>query len=264
MRKFLIAGNWKMNLTGAESSRLARELAAQLPAGCPAETAIIPSLVHLQAVRREIADTPIKLGAQNVYWEKKGAFTGEVSAAMLKEIGVAFVLVGHSERRHIIGETDALLNKKTCAVIDEGLTVILCVGERLEERQGNQTMEVIGRQINASLAGVAPQAVAKEQVVIAYEPVWAIGTGLTATPRQAQEVHAFIRARLGELYGLQAAATIRIQYGGSVKKTNAAELLSQPDIDGLLVGGASLAADEFIGIVQAARTAKTDRAVAIG
>ncbi len=256
MRKFLIAGNWKMNLGREESLKLARALVHTVPADVAAQVAVIPALVHLKTVADAINGSPILLGAQNVSSEKKGAFTGEVSAAMLKEFGVKFVLVGHSERRHILGETDAFLNKKVHAVVNDGLIAILCVGELLEERQKNLTNDVVARQLDLGLAGLAPAAIEKGHLVIAYEPVWAIGTGQTASKEQAQEVHAFIRARLAARFSPQLAGTVRIQYGGSAKKSNAQELLAQPDIDGLLVGGASLLAEEFAGIVQAAAGAK--------
>ena len=192
------------------------------------------------------------LGAQDVYFEKSGAFTGEVSTEMLKEVGVKYVLVGHSERRHILGETDPLLNKKLRAVISAGLTAILCVGETLDQRKADHTQAVVGDQLTHGLDQVPGEAIDAGRLVIAYEPVWAIGTGLTATPAQAQEVHAFARAQLRRLFGPARADQIQIQYGGSAKKANAAELLAQPDIDGLLVGGASLIVDEFIGMVRAA------------
>ena len=256
MREYLIAGNWKMNLGRTESVYLARELAGKIPAHDAVETVLIPTFVHLDAVHQAIASSALKLGAQDVYHEKKGAFTGEISPAMLKEVGVQFVLVGHSERRHILGETDALLNQKTRAAIAEGLTVVLCVGETLPERQSHQTNEVVARQLAGGLAKVDSDMVQLRRLVIAYEPVWAIGTGLTATPQQAQAVHSFIRQRLTDLYGTSLAQTIRIQYGGSVRKANAADLLVEADIYGLLVGGASLAADEFADIVRAAEQVK--------
>lgn len=255
MRKYLIAGNWKMNLDRGESVDLAGKITAKLPAPCPVEVSVIPTLVHLEAVRQVIGST-MQLGAQNVYFEKKGAFTGEVSVAMLRDIGVKYVLAGHSERRHILGETDEMVGKKAHAIVSEGLGVILCVGETLEQRQNFKTVEVVGRQLDAGLAHVSAGSAEAGHLVIAYEPVWAIGTGLTATPAQAQEVHAFIRTKLSEKYGQNTAQAIRIQYGGSAKKANAAELLAQGDIDGLLIGGASLMADEFIGIVQAAVAAQ--------
>ena len=256
MRKFLIAGNWKMNLDRAESVDLAAKIVAKLPKSCPVEISVIPTLVHLEAVHAALAGTAVQLGAQNVYFEKKSAFTGEVSAAILRDMGVRYVLAGHSERRHILGETDETVGKKAHAIVTEGLGLILCVGETLEQRQNFKTVEIVGRQLDAGLAHIAAAGVEAGHLVIAYEPVWAIGTGLTATPAQAQEVHAFIRTKLDEKYGLGLAETIRIQYGGSAKKANAAELLAQKDIDGLLIGGASLMADEFMGIVQAAVSAQ--------
>ncbi len=255
MRKYLIAGNWKMNLDRAESVDLASKIVAHTPAVCPVEISVIPTLLHLEAVRA-VLNTKITLGAQNVYFEKKGAFTGEVSVGMLRDMGVAYVLAGHSERRHILGETDETVGKKAHAIVAEGLKVILCVGETLEQRKNFKTVEVVGRQLDAGLAHVSAAGAEAGHLVIAYEPVWAIGSGLTATPAQAQEVHSFIRTKLGEKYGHEIAQTIRIQYGGSAKKANAAELLAQADIDGLLIGGASLMADEFMGIVQAAITAQ--------
>jgi triosephosphate isomerase (TIM) len=251
MRKFLISGNWKMQLDRAESLELAALIMAKLREKCPAEVVLMPTFVHLDAVGQLIRDSQLKLGAQNVYFEKKGAFTGEISPAMLDDVGVKYVLVGHSERRHIIGETDEMLNKKVIAVITEGLTAVLCVGETLDQRQSYRTVEIVGRMLDAGLAHISPEAADHGLLVIAYEPVWAIGTGHTASPQQAQEVHKFIRGKLIERFGEPIASRIRIQYGGSVKKANAAELLAQPDIDGLLVGGASLIADEFFGIIQA-------------
>ncbi|MGC8624581.1 MAG: triose-phosphate isomerase [Phycisphaerae bacterium] len=257
MRKLLIAGNWKMNLNRAESVDLASKIITKMPVPCAVEVSIIPTLVHLEAVRQAIRGGAVQLGAQNVYFEKKGAFTGEVSTAMLKDMGVKYVLAGHSERRHILAESDELVGKKAHAVVAEGLSLILCVGETLEQRQKSATMEIVGRQLETGLAHVDAASVQAGQLVIAYEPVWAIGTGLTATSAQAQEVHAFIRTELTGKYGRDLAQSIRIQYGGSAKKSNAAELLAQKDIDGLLIGGASLMADEFIGIVQAAVAAQS-------
>ena len=257
MRKLLIAGNWKMNLTLAKSVDLATGLKKNFPADTSAQVALIPAFVHLPAVHQIIQNTPMALGAQDVYFEKPGAFTGEVSTEMLQEIGVKYVLVGHSERRHILGEADPLLNKKLRAVITEGLTAILCVGETLDQRKASRTQAVVGEQLNNDLAQVSSEAIAAGRLVIAYEPVWAIGTGLTATPTQAQEVHAFIRGQLRRLFGTTLADQTQIQYGGSAKKANAAELLAQPDIDGLLVGGASLIVEEFLGMVRAAAGVKT-------
>jgi triosephosphate isomerase len=201
-------------------------------------------------VTRALAASSIAVGAQDMYFEPDGAFTGEISASMLKDIGCTYCLCGHSERRHVIGETDELVNKKVAAAISGGLLPILCVGERLAERQASQTEKVVTRQLENGLAGLSDEKLSA--VTIAYEPVWAIGTGVTATPGQAQEVHDFIRKLLDRTYNDQLAEEIRILYGGSVKPSNAAELMGQPDVDGLLVGGASLKADDFLAIVQAA------------
>ena len=250
MRKPFVAGNWKMNLSKAEAVALASGLAAKSASFGNAEVGVIPAFVHVDAVGTTIKGSPIGLGAQDAYFEKNGAFTGEVSTAMLTDLGVKYVLVGHSERRHVIGETDALCNKKLHAIINAGLVCILCVGEKLEERKANQTFDVCKTQLVEGLKGLDKSKAA--QLVIAYEPVWAIGTGLTASKEQAQEVHAFIRAELAKIFDASTAAGIRIQYGGSVKASNAAELMSQPDVDGALVGGAALKADEFAGIIAAA------------
>ena len=255
MRKPFVAGNWKMNLNQADAVALAKGLVAKAGSLGAVDVAVIPAFVHLDAVAQAVAGSPIGLGAQDVYFEKNGAFTGEVSVHMLKDLGVRYVLVGHSERRHVLGEPDALLNKKLKAVLAEGLTAILCVGETLEERKQNKTFDVVGHQLQAGLSGVDKTAAG--QLVIAYEPVWAIGTGVNASPQQAQEVHAFVRGQLAKIFDTATAAGLRIQYGGSVKASNAGELMSQPDIDGALVGGASLKADDFTGIITAAAAAKT-------
>jgi triosephosphate isomerase len=189
------------------------------------------------------------LGAQNVWYEDNGAYTGEVSTAMLKDVGCRYVILGHSERRHVLGESDEVINRKVVKSLADGLDVMFCVGELLEQRQADQTFEVVGKQVQIGLEGVDAEQIAR--VTIAYEPVWAIGTGETATPDQAQDVHARIRRLVGALYGDDVARAVRIQYGGSVKPANAAELLGQPDIDGALVGGASLKVDSFAGIVEA-------------
>jgi triosephosphate isomerase len=252
-RKMFVAGNWKMNLTKSEAVTLASGLAGKASAFGGCEVGIIPAFVHIDAASA-VKGSAIGLGAQDVYFEKNGAFTGEISTAMLVDLGVKYVLVGHSERRHVLGETDALLNKKLHAVLNAGLTVILCVGETLDERKANQTFDVCKTQLVAGLKGVEKEKAA--QIVIAYEPVWAIGTGLNATKEQAQEVHAFVRGELANIFDAATAAEIRIQYGGSVKPSNAAELLSQPDVDGALVGGASLKVDDFVGIIAAAAATK--------
>ena len=252
MRKPFVAGNWKMNTDSHSSVNLAKSIASGTSefAGARVDVLVFPPFVYLQAVAGALSASCIGVGAQDVYCEQKGAFTGEISASMIKDIGCSYVLCGHSERRHVIGERDELINKKIEAAISGGLLPIFCVGELLEERQADRTTEVITRQIKSGLAGLSVEKVSA--VTIAYEPVWAIGTGLTATPQQAQEVQALIRKLLGEMYDAQLAKEIRILYGGSVKPGNAAELMGQQDIDGLLVGGASLKADDFLAIIKAA------------
>lgn len=212
------------------------------------EIVVCPPFISLHAVKEMLAGSRIGLGAQNVYWEKSGAFTGEVSAPMLKSVGCTYVIIGHSERRTYFGETDETVNKRIFAALAEGLKPIVCIGETLEEREAGKTFEVIKRQVEGGLANLSVEQMAT--VVIAYEPVWAIGTGKTATPAQAQEVHAFIRKLLNDIFGQTTAEATRIQYGGSVKPDNAAELMAQPDIDGALVGGASLKADSFEKIIK--------------
>jgi triosephosphate isomerase len=248
-RQKFVCGNWKMHKTVAEATALARELADGLAGERRVQVAVAPVFTGLAAVGAALQGSPIELAAQDVHWEAQGAFTGEVSAAMLADVGVKHVIVGHSERRQLFGETDASVRKKLGAVLQAGLRPILCVGETLAERESNQTLEVVGRQVRAGLAGLPAEVLAA--VTLAYEPVWAIGTGKTATTAQAQEVHAAIRAILREQGGA-AADAIRIQYGGSVKPENAAELMSQPDVDGALVGGASLKAKDFLAIVKGA------------
>jgi triosephosphate isomerase (TIM) len=249
-RRKVIAGNWKMNKTVSEALALVRELkglVASIP-GDRVEIAVAPPFVSLQAVAKELEGSPVKLAAQNCYWEASGAFTGEVSAPMLKDVGCAYVIVGHSERRQYFGETDETVNKRTRAVLGAGMKPIVCVGETLAEREANRTLEVVERQVAGALKGF--QAAEVAGFVLAYEPVWAIGTGRTATSAQAQEVHRTIREQLGRLYDRGTAEQVRIQYGGSVKPDNAAELLGQPDVDGALVGGASLKAADFAGILK--------------
>jgi len=252
MRKPFVAGNWKMNTDSHTSINLADSIVSGSleTAGQSVSVAVCPPFVYLQAVAKTLSASSIAVGAQDLYYEQKGAFTGEISASMLKDIGCSYVLCGHSERRHVIGETDELINKKVAAAIGGGLLPILCVGELLAEREASQTNEVVTRQMKNGLAGLSVERVSA--VTIAYEPVWAIGTGLTATPQQAQETHGFVRKLLAELYDAQLAEEIRILYGGSAKPGNAGELMREQDIDGLLVGGASLNADDFIAIIQAA------------
>jgi len=249
-RRPYIAGNWKMNTTPTEARELAAGVKAALEGYGKADVALCPPLVCLAAVQEVVKGTPILLGAQNVFWEMSGAFTGEVSPGMLVASGCQVVLVGHSERRQFFSETDATVNRRIKAALEAKLKPIFCVGELLEERQSNNTEQVVKRQMVGGLAGLTEAQMAS--VTIAYEPVWAIGTGLTATPQQAQEVHAYIRALLKEQFGTSTADSVRIQYGGSVKADNAAKLLAEPDIDGALVGGASLKAGDFAHIVKAA------------
>ncbi len=254
MRKPFVAGNWKMNLNRAEAVALATAVAAIARENAGVEVGIIPPFVYIDAVVGAVNKAPLGVGAQDVYFEKSGAFTGEISTAMLADLHVKYVLVGHSERRHVLGENDALLNKKLHCVLNAGLTAILCVGETLEQRKAEKTFDVCRTQLVEGLKGV--DAAKASQLVVAYEPVWAIGTGLNATKEQAQEVHAFIRKELAGILSQAAAEGMRIQYGGSVKASNAAELMSQPDVDGALVGGAALKAEEFAGIVAAAGKSK--------
>jgi len=255
-RRKMIAGNWKMNKTAAEGAELLAAIAGSLPSTSAAnapEVVVCPPFTTLAAVVDKAAGTGISVGAQNVHWAASGAFTGEISAAMLKTLPVTHVLVGHSERRQYFGETDATVNKRTRAALDASLTIIVCVGETLEEREDDTTMEVVERQTRQALEGVS--AAEMQQIVIAYEPVWAIGTGKVATDAQAQEVHASIRQVLGKVYGAAVADATRILYGGSMNPTNAAGLLAQPDIDGGLIGGASLKAPDFAALIAAAAAA---------
>jgi triosephosphate isomerase len=251
MRKPFVAGNWKMFGDRDSSVALAKAVAAGSTdaAGDHVDVAVIPPFVYLQAVAQAVSSFAVAVGAQDVYVEQKGAFTGEVSPAMLKDVGCTYVLCGHSERRHVIHESDELVGKKVTATINGGLLPILCVGELLAERDAGQTEQVVERHLRTGLAGLGAEKVSA--VTVAYEPVWAIGTGRTATPQQAQEVHKFVRGLLAKMYSDGLAREIRILYGGSVKPDNAGELMAQPDVDGLLVGGASLKADDFLKIIQA-------------
>ena len=251
MRRPIVAGNWKMHGSRAETARLIEELLAQCPADPEALCVICPPFVYLLEASRLLRDSAFSLGAQDVCAETHGAFTGEVSAAMLKDVGCEYVIVGHSERRLLYRESDQLVARKFASAQSKGLVPILCVGEQLADRDAGRTNEVIARQLDVVLELCGAGAL--EHGVIAYEPVWAIGTGRNASPEQAQEVHAFIRARVGARDARIAAAT-RILYGGSVKAGNAAELFAMPDVDGGLIGGASLKADEFLTILSAART----------
>ena len=249
LRPAVIAGNWKMNKTPSETVALINEM-KPLVADATCDVVLCVPFVDLAPAVQAAAGSNIKIGAQNVHFEKSGAFTGEISADMLKEVGAEYVIVGHSERRTYFGETDVTVNKRTLAALNAGLKVIVCVGEYLEQREQGITRELVSMQTKIALGGVTPEQL--KQVIIAYEPVWAIGTGKTATAQQANEVNAAIRGAVAELYGQAAADGLTIQYGGSMNAGNAEELLAQPDVDGGLIGGASLKAKDFSIIVQAA------------
>ena len=249
MRRPFIAGNWKMNTTEAEAGALASAV-AEATDGAACDIAVCPPFPHLAAVREAVRGSAVAIGAQNVSWEPAGAFTGEVSLSMLKDAGASVALVGHSERRHVIGEDDLLINQKVLAALAGGFEVILCVGEKIEQRDAGKTDAINAAQLSYGLAGVSADQMTN--VTIAYEPVWAIGTGKTATSQDAQTAHKTIRSHLATMFSSAVADTVRIQYGGSVKPSNAQELFGQPDIDGGLIGGASLKADGFIAIVEAA------------
>jgi len=248
MRKPIIAGNWKMHLVRAEAASLADALKKTLHGIEEVEIVIAPAFTALSAVAEIIEGSNIRLAAQNVHWEASGAYTGEISPLMLKDVGCTYVIVGHSERRQYFKEGNEAVNKKVRALLSVGLRPILCIGETLKERQEGKTMAVIRRQLEGALRGVEEAAL--KEVVIAYEPVWAIGTGQTATPGQAEEVHREIRRLLKAKYSEETALATRIQYGGSVKPENIAELMAEEDIDGALVGGASLKAESFVKIVR--------------
>ena len=248
-RRAVIAGNWKMNKTRPEAKALLAELIPLVKeAGCQV-VACVP-FTDLETALEATRGTNVAVGAQNCHWEKSGAFTGEISAEMLREMGVEYVIIGHSERRQYFGETDATVQKRVRAALDAGLRVILCVGELLEQREAGITREIVGMQTRVALGGVSREEL--ERIVLAYEPVWAIGTGRTATAQQAGEVNHYIRTVVEELYGAEAARGVTIQYGGSMNAKNAAELLDQPDVDGGLIGGASLKPQDFAAIVAAA------------
>ena len=249
MRKPIVAGNWKMNETPDEAEALAKGIVETVSDVGNVEVVICPPFTALERTAKVLAGTPIGLGAQNMHWESEGAYTGEVSGAMLLTCGCQYVILGHSERRTYFGETDATVNQRLKAALGCGLKPIVCVGETLEERKSEVTEKVVRKQVTGGFEGLSESAAAG--TVLAYEPVWAIGTGLTATPEQAETVHAAIREVLGQLYSGDTADGIRIQYGGSMKPDNAADLLSQPNIDGGLIGGAALDAAAFAGIVKA-------------
>lgn len=242
-RKALMAGNWKMHKTTEEAKLLAEQVAAATPKAADREVLLAPPFTALGAVSEAVKGTDIIVAGQNVCWEEQGAFTGEISPAMLKDMGATAAIVGHSERRQIFMESDEMINQRLLGGLNQGLTMLLCIGETLEERESGQTLAVLERQIRAGLAEVSSALM--NQVVIAYEPVWAIGTGRTASTEQAQEAHAFVRKLATDLYEKDIADGLRILYGGSVKPANVDELMAQPDIDGALVGGAALDADSF-------------------
>jgi triosephosphate isomerase len=250
MRKKLVAGNWKMNTTRQTATTLVRELVAEIGQETRFDVVVCPPFPYLLPVREVLAGSRIALGAQNVFPEAKGAFTGEVSPVMLTDCGCQWVIVGHSERRRVLGESNEFIRRKLIAAVQHGLQVILCIGETKEERQAGQTFAVVSAQLQESLPALSSAQLAA--VVIAYEPVWAIGTGINATPEQAQEVHSYIRDWLARNCGSEISQTLRILYGGSVTPANAPSLLSQSDIDGVLVGGASLQARDFLAIARAA------------
>jgi triosephosphate isomerase len=250
MRRPYVGGNWKMNLHAADATALAEAVAESAAPAKGVDVAIFPAFPYLTNVGRAVSDSPVKLGAQDCYHQPNGAFTGEVSLSMLQDSGVGVVLAGHSERRHVLGESDVLINAKLRSALEAELEVILCVGETLEQREAKQTNHIIAAQTCYGLAGVRREQMS--QVTLAYEPVWAIGTGKTAKPQDAQEAHVAIRKTLMAMWGDDAAQAARIQYGGSVKPDNAADLIAQPDVDGFLVGGASLIAKDFLAIVEAA------------
>jgi len=243
-----VAGNWKMNKTVAEAIDLVRQLKALISDVRGVEVAVAPPYPALHAVHKELEGSFIRLAAQNLFWEEKGAYTGEISPLMLKDAGCEYVIIGHSERRQYFGETDETVNRRLKAALRQSLQPIFCVGETLKEREERRTFSVIETQLEGGLKGLSEDDLARS--VIAYEPVWAIGTGKTATPEQAQEVHHFIREKLRKLYSAAVAGGVRIQYGGSVTRENIKGLMNQKDIDGALVGGASLQAETFAGIVR--------------
>ena len=246
-RKIFIAGNWKMNTTVEDAVALAKGVVEKVGGNTDVDVAVCPPYTNLSAVAEAVKGSAVKLGAQDVHWEAKGAFTGKVSCDMLKAVGVELVIIGHSEQRTCFGETNETVNKKVTAALAAGLLPIVCVGETLDERKGGKMNEVVEGHVRGAFEGVSKDDALK--CTIAYEPVWAIGTGETATPEQAQEAHAFIRGILDDLYDDGVAQAVRIQYGGSMKPGNAKELLGQADVDGGLIGGAALKPDDFAGII---------------
>ena len=252
LRKRIIAGNWKMNKSVAESKDLAADIKRELSECRDVDVVLCPPFTSLESVGTVIDNTAIKFGAQNMHWENDGAYTGEISANMLRSIYCHYVILGHSERRSYFGETDAIVNKKTKAALAANLIPIVCVGETLEERKAERQSDVVRTQLMGSLDGILGDDL--KRVIVAYEPVWAIGTGEVATPAQAQEMHAYIRTVIAEISSADVAESVRLQYGGSMKPDNAEELLSQPDIDGGLIGGAALDARSFVELIRIAQS----------
>ena len=252
-RKYFIAGNWKMNKTAAEATALIKAINEKAGSQTKVDVAVCPPFTALDAASKALAGSTVKLGAQNMYFEKSGAYTGEIAAEMLKEFGCTYVILGHSERREYFKECNCLINKKVKAVLANGMNPILCVGEKLEEREAGKTLDIVSEQTVKGLEGLT--AAEAEKVVIAYEPVWAIGTGKTATPAMAQKVHAAIRKILADTFGAEVAEKMQILYGGSMKPENADALLAEKDIDGGLIGGAALKADSFVALIESASKA---------
>lgn len=252
MRRKIIAGNWKLHKTTGESIRLVNELKVKTVNIQHTEIVICPTFLALAQIKDCLKESRIKLGAQNLYWENEGVFTGEVSGPLLKDVGCEYVIIGHSERRQYFSESDETVNKRLVAALSAGLKPIVCVGETLQERENGLTFDVISTQLAGALSGISPDRL--DHLIIAYEPVWAIGTGKNATPEQAQDVHRFIREKIASILTPSIANAIRIQYGGSVKPANAFVLLSQTDIDGALVGGASLDAESFSEIIKSSES----------
>lgn len=253
-RRYFIAGNWKMNKTAAEAAELIGAIAAEVGSETSVDVAVCPPFTALDAASKALKGSNVKLGAQNMYHKASGAYTGEVAADMLKEFGCAYVILGHSERREYFKESDEFINEKVAAALANGLKPILCVGETLAQREAGQTIGIVSAQTEGGLAGVSKEDA--KNVVIAYEPVWAIGTGKTATPEMAQEVHEQIRKVLAKLFGAETAESMQILYGGSMKPENADALLAEKDIDGGLIGGAALKADSFVSLVKSALKAE--------
>jgi triosephosphate isomerase len=251
MRRALIAGNWKMNCTLAEAAQLAEGVVSGVAGVSDVDIVVCPTFTALETVGKIVAGTNVAMGAQDIYWEKSGAYTGEISPDMLLDVGCSYAIVGHSERRQYMGETDDIVNRKARAALAAGLKVMMCVGETLEEREAGKMEEIVKRAVVGGLAEIGNDEL--KNLSIAYEPIWAIGTGKTATPQQANEAHEFIRKVVGQLYSNEIAEALVIQYGGSVKPDNTATLMAEPHLDGALVGGASLKADSFVGIVKGAQ-----------